>query len=160
MNIHEYQAKDILRQYGVNVPNGYVSHSIEEAIANAKKLGTDVSVVKAQIHAGGRGNAGGVKEAKNIDEVESYAKEILGKELGTHQTGTEGTGVKRLLTEAGCDMQKEYDVGLVLDRATSSVVMKASEEGGTDIEEVAKESPEKIFNEVVDPVVGFMPYQA
>ncbi|HLR53239.1 MAG TPA: ADP-forming succinate--CoA ligase subunit beta [Pseudogracilibacillus sp.] len=160
MNIHEYQAKDILRQYGVNVPNGYVSHSIEEAIANAKKLGTDVSVVKAQIHAGGRGNAGGVKVAKNIDEVESYAKEILGKELVTHQTGPEGKEVKRLLIEEGCDIQKEYYVGLVLDRATSSVVMMASEEGGTEIEEVAKESPEKIFKEVVDPVVGLMPYQA
>ncbi|HLQ95314.1 MAG TPA: ADP-forming succinate--CoA ligase subunit beta [Pseudogracilibacillus sp.] len=160
MNIHEYQAKDILRQYGVNVPNGYVSHSIEEAIANAKKLGTDVSVVKAQIHAGGRGNAGGVKVAKNIDEVEDYAKEILGKVLVTHQTGPEGKEVKRLLIEEGCDIQKEYYVGLVLDRATSSVVMMASEEGGTEIEEVAKESPEKIFKEVVDPVVGLMPYQA
>lgn len=160
MNIHEYQAKDILRQYGVNVPNGYVSHSIEEAIANAKKLGTDVSVVKAQIHAGGRGNAGGVKVAKNIDEVEEYAKEILGKVLVTHQTGPEGKEVKRLLIEEGCDIQKEYYVGLVLDRATSSVVMMASEEGGTEIEEVAKESPEKIFKEVVDPVVGLMPYQA
>src|SRR5699024_7887676 len=160
MNIHEYQAKDILRQYGVNVPNGYVSHSIEEAIANAKKLGTDVSVVKAQIHAGGRGNAGGVKVAKNIDEVESYAKEILGKELVTHRARREGTVAKRLLIEEGCHIQREYYVGLALDRATSSVVMMASEEGGTAIEEVAKESPETIFNEVVEPVVGLMPYQA
>src|SRR5699024_11860281 len=103
--------KNILSQYRVNVPNGYVSHSIKEEKTNAKKHGTDVSVVKAQIHAGGRGNAGGVKVAKNIDEVESYAKEILGKELVTHQTGPEGKEVKRLLIEEGCDIQKEYYVG-------------------------------------------------
>ena len=143
MNIHEYQAKDLLREYGVNVPNGYVTHSIDEAVENAKKLGSDVTVVKAQIHAGGRGKAGGVKVAKNYDEVRDYAKDILGKVLVTHQTGPEGKEVKRLLIEEGCDIQKEYYIGLVLDRGTSRVVMMASEEGGTEIEEVAAETPEK-----------------
>src|SRR5690625_3406786 len=160
MNIHEYQGKDILRQYGVNVPDGYVAFTIDEAVEAAEKLGTDVTVVKAQIHAGGRGKAGGVKVAKSLDEVRTYAEEILGKVLVTHQTGPEGKEVKRLLIEEGCDIKKEYYIGLVLDRATSRVVLMASEEGGMDIEEVAAETPEKIFKEVVDPVVGLMPYQA
>lgn len=160
MNIHEYQGKDLLRQYGVNVPNGYVAYSVDEAIEKAKELKSDVIVVKAQIHAGGRGKAGGVKVAKNLDEVRTYADDILGKVLVTAQTGPEGKEVKRLLIEEGCDIQKEYYVGLVLDRATSRVVMMASEEGGTEIEEVAAETPEKIFKEVIDPVVGLMPYQA
>lgn len=121
---------------------------------------TDVKVVKAQIHAGGRGKAGGVKIAKNMDEVKQYAEEILGKTLVTHQTGPEGKEVKRLLIEEGCDIKNEYYLGVVLDRATSSVVMMGSEEGGTEIEEVAAETPEKIFKEVVDPVVGLSPYQA
>ncbi|WP_188454403.1 ADP-forming succinate--CoA ligase subunit beta [Virgibacillus oceani] len=160
MNIHEYQGKEILRKYGVNVPNGHVAYTVDEAVEAAKKLGTDVTVVKAQIHAGGRGKAGGVKVAKNLDEVRTYAGEILGKTLVTHQTGPEGKEVKRLLIEEGCDIKKEYYVGLVLDRATSRVVMMASEEGGTEIEEVAAETPEKIFKEVIDPVVGLSGYQA
>jgi succinyl-CoA synthetase beta subunit len=160
MNIHEYQGKEILRKYGVSVPNGKVAFTVEEAVEAAKELGTQVCVVKAQIHAGGRGKAGGVKVAKNLDEVRTYANEILGKTLVTHQTGPEGKEVKRLLIEEGCDIKKEYYVGLVLDRATSKVVLMASEEGGTEIEEVAEKNPEKIFKEEIDPVVGLMPYQA
>ena len=160
MNIHEYQGKEILRKYGVSVPNGKVAFTVEEAVEAAKELGTEVCVVKAQIHAGGRGKAGGVKVAKNLEEVRTYANEILGKTLVTHQTGPEGKEVKRLLIEEGCDIKKEYYVGLVLDRATSRVVLMASEEGGTEIEEVAENTPEKIFKEEIDPVVGLMPYQA
>ncbi|MFP3126178.1 ADP-forming succinate--CoA ligase subunit beta [Ectobacillus funiculus] len=160
MNIHEYQGKEILRKYGVSVPNGRVAFSVEEAVKVAQELGTAVCVVKAQIHAGGRGKAGGVKVAKNLEEVRSYAKEILGKTLVTHQTGPEGKEVKRLLIEEGCDIKKEYYIGLVLDRATSRVVMMASEEGGTEIEEVAEQTPEKIFKEVIDPVVGLQGFQA
>ena len=160
MNIHEYQGKEILRKYGVSVPNGKVAFTVEEAVEAAKELGTEVCVVKAQIHAGGRGKAGGVKVAKNLEEVRTYANEILGKTLVTHQTGPEGKEVKRLLIEEGCDIKKEYYVGLVLDRATSRVVLMASEEGGTEIEEVAENTPEKIFKEVIDPVIGLMPYQA
>ena len=160
MNIHEYQGKEILRKYGVSVPNGKVAFTVEEAVEAAKELGTEVCVVKAQIHAGGRGKAGGVKVAKNLEEVRTYANEILGKTLVTHQTGPEGKEVKRLLIEEGCDIKKEYYVGLVLDRATSRVVLMASEEGGTEIEEVAANTPEKIFKEEIDPVVGLMPYQA
>lgn len=160
MNIHEYQGKEILRKYGVAVPNGKVAFTVEEAVEAAKELGTKVCVVKAQIHAGGRGKAGGVKVAKNLDEVRTYASEILGKTLVTHQTGPEGKEVKRLLIEEGCDIKKEYYVGLVLDRSTSRVVLMASEEGGTEIEEVAANTPEKIFKEEIDPVLGLMPYQA
>ncbi|UOQ47891.1 ADP-forming succinate--CoA ligase subunit beta [Gracilibacillus caseinilyticus] len=160
MNIHEYQGKEILRSYGVAVPNGKVAYSVDEAVKAAEELGSAVSVVKAQIHAGGRGKAGGVKVAKNIEEVRTYADEILGKTLVTHQTGPEGKEVKRLLIEEGCDIKKEYYIGLVLDRATSRVTMMASEEGGTEIEEVAAETPEKIFKEVIDPVTGLLPYQA
>ncbi|KKK39584.1 succinyl-CoA synthetase subunit beta [Mesobacillus campisalis] len=160
MNIHEYQGKEVLRQYGVTVPNGKVAFTVEEAVEAAKELGTEVCVVKAQIHAGGRGKAGGVKVAKNLEEVRTYASEILGKTLVTHQTGPEGKEVKRLLIEEGCDIKKEYYVGLVLDRATSRVVLMASEEGGTEIEEVAEQTPEKIFKEEIDPVVGLTPFQA
>src|SRR5690625_688222 len=160
MNIHEYQGKEILRNYGVNVPNGHVAYTVDEAVENAKKLGTDITVVKAQIHAGGSGKAGGVKVAKNLDEVRTYADEIIGKTLVTPQTGPEGKEVKRLLVEEGCDIQKEYYLGIVLDRATSRVVMMGSEEGGTEIEEVAAETPEKSFKEEIDPVVGLAPYQA
>jgi len=160
MNIHEYQGKEILRKYGVTVPNGKVAFTVEEAVEAAKELGSDVSVVKAQIHAGGRGKAGGVKVAKNLEEVRTYANEILGKTLVTHQTGPAGKEVKRLLIEEGCDIKKEYYVGLVVDRATDRVVLMASEEGGTEIEEVAENTPEKIFYEVVDPVVGLTGFQA
>ncbi|MFB1098532.1 MULTISPECIES: ADP-forming succinate--CoA ligase subunit beta [Bacillaceae] len=160
MNIHEYQGKEVLREFGVSVPAGRVAFSVEEAVEAAESLGTNVCVVKAQIHAGGRGKAGGVKVAKSLDEVRTYAEEILGKTLVTHQTGPEGKEVKRLLIEEGCDIQKEYYIGLVLDRSTSRIVMMASEEGGTEIEEVAAETPEKIFREAIDPVVGLTGYQA
>ncbi|HDR4762822.1 TPA: ADP-forming succinate--CoA ligase subunit beta [Bacillus thuringiensis] len=160
MNIHEYQGKAVLRSYGVSVPNGKVAFTVEEAVEAAKELGTDVCVVKAQIHAGGRGKAGGVKVAKNLDEVRTYAESILGTTLVTHQTGPEGKEVKRLLIEEGCDIKKEYYVGLVLDRATSQVVLMASEEGGTEIEEVAEKTPEKIFKEYIDPAVGLQGFQA
>ncbi len=160
MNIHEYQGKDLLKQYGVKVPEGKVAFTVEEAVEAAKALGTAVVVVKAQIHAGGRGKAGGVKVAKSLEEVRTYATEILGKVLVTHQTGPEGKEVRRLLIEQGCDIKKEYYVGVVVDRTTGCVVMMASEEGGMDIEEVAEHSPEKIFKEVIDPAVGMQAYQA
>lgn len=160
MNIHEYQGKELLRQYGVAVPNGKVAFSPEEAVKAAKELGSDVVVVKAQIHAGGRGKAGGVKIAKNLDDVRAYAKELLGKVLVTHQTGPEGKEVKRLYIEEGSDIKKEYYLGLVLDRASSRVTLMGSEEGGMDIEEVAAATPEKIFKEEIDPVVGLTGFQA
>lgn len=160
MNIHEYQGKEILRQYGVSVPNGKVAYTVDEAVEAAKSLETGVVVVKAQIHAGGRGKAGGVKVAKNLEEVRTYATKILGKTLITHQTGPAGKEVKRLLIEEGCDIKKEYYVGLVLDRDSNLVVLMASEEGGTEIEEVAERTPEKIFKEYIDPVIGLAPYQA
>ncbi|MBN3526178.1 ADP-forming succinate--CoA ligase subunit beta [Paenibacillus apiarius] len=160
MNIHEYQGKEVLKQYGVVVPNGKVAFTVEEAVQAAEELGTSVVVVKAQIHAGGRGKAGGVKIAKSLDEVRSYAQELLGKVLVTHQTGPEGKEIKRLLIEQGCDIKKEYYIGVVVDRATGRVVMMASEEGGTEIEEVAAATPEKIFKEVVDPAVGLQVFQA
>lgn len=160
MNIHEYQGKEVLKQYGVNVPKGQVAFTVDEAVEAALALESPVVVVKAQIHAGGRGKAGGVKVAKNIEEVRAYASEILGKVLVTHQTGPEGKEVKRLLIEQGCDIKKEYYVGVVVDRVTGRVVMMASEEGGTEIEEVAAATPEKIFKEVIDPGLGLLPYQA
>lgn len=159
MNIHEYQGKAVLRQYGVTVPQGEVAFSVEEAVQIAEKLGGK-AVVKAQIHAGGRGKAGGVKVAKNLDEVRTYAEQILGMTLVTHQTGPEGKLVKRLLIEELSDIKKEYYVGVVVDRATGRVVMMASEEGGTEIEEVAAKTPEKIFKEVIDPAVGLQAFQA
>ena len=160
MNIHEYQGKEIFRSMGVAVPEGRVAFTAEEAVEKAKELDSDVYVVKAQIHAGGRGKAGGVKIAKSLSEVETYANELLGKQLVTHQTGPEGKEVKRLYIEQGCDIQKEYYVGFVIDRATDKVTLMASEEGGTEIEEVAAKTPEKIFKETIDPVVGLSPYQA
>lgn len=160
MNIHEYQGKAVLKQYGVRVPEGRVAFSVDEAVEAAKTLSTAVTVVKAQIHAGGRGKAGGVKVARNLDEVRLYAEQILGKTLITHQTGPEGKVVKRLLIEEGCDIRQEYYIGLVVDRGTGRVVMMASEEGGTEIEEVAARSPEKIFKEVIDPAVGLQSFQA
>ncbi len=160
MNIHEYQGKQVLRSYGVSVPFGKVAFSVEEAVNAAKELETEVKVVKAQIHAGGRGKAGGVKIAKNLDEVKLYAEELLGKTLITHQTGPEGKEIKRLLIEEGSKIKKEYYVGLVVDRSSNRVVMMASEEGGTEIEEVAAKTPEKIFKEIVDPSTGLVPFQA
>ncbi|PTI67081.1 ADP-forming succinate--CoA ligase subunit beta [Staphylococcus succinus] len=160
MNIHEYQGKAIFRSMGVAVPEGRVAFTAEEAVEKAKELISDVYVVKAQIHAGGRGKAGGVKIAKSLSEVETYANELIGKTLVTHQTGPEGKEIKRLYIEEGCDIQKEYYVGFVIDRATDKVTLMASEEGGTEIEEVAAQTPEKIFKETIDPVVGLAPYQA
>ena len=160
MNIHEYQGKEVLKKYGVAVPNGKVAYTVEEAVEAASSLGTPVVVVKAQIHAGGRGKAGGVKVAKSLDEVRSYAGEILGKTLVTHQTGPEGKVVKRLLIEEGCQIVKEYYIGIVVDRGSGRVVMMASEEGGTEIEEVAATHPEKIFKEIIDPAVGLQTFQA
>jgi len=160
LNIHEYQSKAILRGYGVNVPDGGAAFSVEEAVKQAQTLGADVTVVKAQIHAGGRGKAGGVKLAHNLDEVRKYAEELLGKTLVTHQTGPEGKVVKRLLIEAGSNIKKEYYLSFVVDRKTARVVMMGSEEGGVEIEKVAAESPEKIFKEYIDPAIGLAPFQA
>ncbi len=154
MKIHEYQGKEILRQFNVPVPNGIPAFSVEEAVAAAEKLGGPVWVVKAQIHAGGRGKGGGVKVAKSLEEVKTYATNILGMQLKTHQTGPEGQLVRRLLIEDGADIQKEYYVGLLTDRATQSVVVMASSEGGMDIEEVAAHTPEKIIKVFVNPLLG------
>ncbi len=160
MNIHEYQSKEILKSFGVTVPKGKAAFSAEEAVENAKELGSKVCVVKAQIHAGGRGKAGGVKIAKNLDEVKTYATELLGKILVTHQTGPEGKKVNRLLIEEGSNIKKEYYLSFVIDRQTAKVVMMASSEGGVEIEKVAAETPEKIFYEHIDPVIGLAPFQA
>ena len=160
MNIHEYQSKAILRGYGVNVPDGGAAFSVEEAVKQAQMLGADVTVIKAQIHAGGRGKAGGVKLARNLQEVRQYAEELLGKTLVTHQTGPEGKVVKRLLIEAGSNIKKEYYLSFVGDRKTARIVMMGSEEGGVEIEKVAAESPEKIFKEYIDPAIGLAPFQA
>jgi len=160
MNIHEYQGKEILRKYGVSVPNGKVAYTPAEAEETARELSTDVCVVKAQIHAGGRGKGGGVKVAKSKSEVKGLARDILGMQLVTHQTGPEGKKVKRILVEEGCDIARELYLGMVIDRETSRVVMMASTEGGMEIEEVAEKTPEKILKEYVDPAVGFQAYQA
>lgn len=160
MNIHEYQSKEVLRSYGVTVPHGQVAFSVEEAVAVAESLGGAIWVVKAQIHAGGRGKAGGVKIAKSLDEVRQFATELLGKTLVTHQTGPAGKVVQRLFIEEGCKIAKEYYLGFVLDRVTSRIVMMGSEEGGMDIEEVAAKTPDKIFKEIIDPLIGLSPYQA
>jgi succinyl-CoA synthetase beta subunit len=154
MKIHEYQGKEILRQFNVPVPNGVPALSVDEAVEAAKKLGGPVWVVKAQIHAGGRGKGGGVKVAKSLDEVKTYASQILGMQLKTHQTGPEGQKVRRLLIEDGADIKKEYYVGILTDRATQAVVVMASSEGGMDIEEVAAKTPEKIIKAFVNPLVG------
>ncbi|MBR2518431.1 MAG: ADP-forming succinate--CoA ligase subunit beta [Selenomonadaceae bacterium] len=160
MNIHEYQSKAILRGYGVNVPDGGAAFTVEEAVKKAQTLGADVTVVKAQIHAGGRGKAGGVKLAHNLDEVRQYAEELLGKTLVTHQTGKAGKVVRRLLIEAGSNIKKEYYLSFVVDRQSARVVMMGSEEGGVEIEKVAAESPEKIIKEYIDPAIGLAPFQA
>ena len=154
MKIHEYQAKDILRQYGVALPNGRACFSVEEAVAVAEQLGGSQWVVKAQIHAGGRGKGGGVKLADSIAEVRVHADAILGMTLVTHQTGAEGTEVKRLLVEEGVPIKDELYVGLVVDRASQKVVFMASSEGGTEIESVAAKTPEKIHKVVVEPSTG------
>lgn len=160
MNIHEYQSKAILKEFGVPVPQGAPAFSPEEAAQIAKDLPTAIKVVKAQIHAGGRGKAGGVKLAKTIEEVKLYATELLGKVLVTHQTGPQGKEVRRLLIEAGSNIEKEYYLSFVVDRTTARVVLMGSEEGGMDIEEVAATRPEKIFKEYIDPAVGLQVFQA
>jgi succinyl-CoA synthetase beta subunit len=154
MKIHEYQAKEILRQYGVPTPRGVACFSVAEAVAAAGQLGGAVWVVKAQIHAGGRGKGGGVKVAKSIAEVSNHATSILGMQLVTHQTGPEGQKVKRLLIEEGAQIAKEYYVGMVIDRSRQRVALMASSEGGMDIEEVAAHTPEKIHKVWIDPVAG------
>ncbi len=159
MNIHEYQGKELFRTYDVPVPQGHVAFSIDEAVSIAKELDSGVVVVKAQIHAGGRGKAGGVKIAENIDEVRSFSKELLGKTLVTHQTGEAGQVIQRLLIEEGVDIQKEYYLGLVLSRNTGRISLMASKEGGVDIEEVAKNAPEKILYEEIDPLLGLTSFQ-
>src|SRR5256885_9002557 len=160
MKIHEYQAKELLKRYGVPVPRGLVARSPEEAYHATKELGTDVVVVKAQIHAGGRGKGGGVKLARSADEARELARQMLGMKLVTHQTGPEGREVRVLLVEEGLPIDKEFYLGVVLDRTTGRPVFMASAEGGVDIEEVAAKSPEKIFKETIDPAVGFRPVPA
>ena len=154
MKIHEYQAKEILRRFGVVTPRGIACFSVDEAVAAAQKLGGSMWVVKAQIHAGGRGKGGGVKLARSLDEVKSNAAQILGMMLKTHQTGPEGQKVRRLLIEEGADIKKELYVGMVVDRGTQRVCLMASSEGGMDIEEVAAHTPEKIHKVFVDPGTG------
>lgn len=160
MNIHEYQAKEILKKYNVPVPEGYPAFSIAEAVEAAKKLSTEVCVVKAQIHAGGRGKGGGVKIAKSKNDVKDIAKSILGMNLVTHQTGKEGKKVRKLLIEQGVDIARELYLGMVLDRVTSQYVMMASTEGGVEIEKVAAQTPEKILKVWIDPAVGMQGFQA
>ncbi len=160
MKVHEYQGKEILRKFDVPTPRGKVAFSVDEAVRAAEELGGGVWVVKAQIHAGGRGKGGGVKIAKSLDEVREKASAILGMKLVTHQTGPEGKIVKRLLIEEGINIARELYVGVTLDRASSRNVVMASTEGGVEIEKVAAESPEKILKEFVDRAIGFQPYQA
>ena len=160
MKIHEYQGKEILRQFGVPVPRGIPAFTVQEAVEAAQKLGGPVWVVKAQIHAGGRGKGGGVKVAKSIDDVKARATDILGMQLITHQTGPEGQKVRRLYIEDGADVQKEYYLSVVTDRGTQSVAFIASSEGGMDIEEVAHNTPEKIVKVFVNPLVGLTEAQA
>jgi len=158
MNIHEYQAKEILKRYGVPVPLGKVASTPQEAKAAAAELGGRC-VVKAQIHAGGRGKAGGVKLASSPEDAEQRASEILGKKLVTHQTGPQGRQVRRVLIEQGVNIEREFYLGLVLDRAQSRVTVIASSEGGVEIEEIAANHPERILKELIDPAVGLQPFQ-
>jgi succinyl-CoA synthetase beta subunit len=160
MKIHEYQGKELLKKFGVAVPRGLVAHSPEEAEKAARELGTDVVVVKAQIHAGGRGKGGGVKLARSPEEAKSIAQQMLGMKLVTHQTGPEGREVRVLLIEEGLPIDKEFYLGIVLDRASGRPVFMASSAGGMDIEEVAAKTPEKILKETINPAVGFRAFQA
>ena len=160
MNIHEYQAKEILRKYQVTVPRGKVAFTPEEAEANAKELGGNVFVVKAQIHAGGRGKGGGVKLAGSVSEVKQVAKQMLGMNLVTHQTGAEGKKVRQVLIEEGIDIARELYLGIVLDRSLSRLVIIASKEGGVEIEKVAEENAEAIIKEYIDPMIGLQSFQA
>ncbi|GAB6062470.1 ADP-forming succinate--CoA ligase subunit beta [Deferrisoma palaeochoriense] len=158
MNIHEYQAKEILKRYGVAVPRGIVATTPDEAEAAARELGTPVVVVKAQIHAGGRGKAGGVKVCKGPAEARAAAEKMLGSKLVTHQTGPQGKEVLKVYVEEGCDIARELYLGVVIDRATCRVTIMASTEGGMEIEEVAAKTPEKILKQTVDPATGFFPF--
>jgi succinyl-CoA synthetase beta subunit len=160
MNIHEYQAKEVLRKFGVSTLKGLTANTAEEAVAAAKQIGGSVWVVKAQIHAGGRGKGGGVKVAKTLDEVKDYATKMLGMTLVTHQTGPEGKKVQKIFIEQGCNIAKEYYVACLIDRATSHVTMMASSEGGMDIEEVAEHNPNAIKKVDIDPVTGLGAWQA
>jgi len=160
MNIHEYQAKEILRKFGVPVPEGGVAFTPEEAYNIALKLNTNVYVVKAQIHAGGRGKAGGVKICKSPQEVKDAAKELIGKKLVTHQTGPDGKEVLKVYVEVGCEIKKELYLGVVVDRGSGKITVMASTEGGMEIEEVAAKTPEKILKEQINPSIGIMPFQA
>ncbi len=160
MKIHEYQAKEILRKFGVPVPRGIPAFTVQEAVEAAQKLGGPVWVVKAQIHAGGRGKGGGVKVAKTIDDVKKLSEQILGMQLKTHQTGPEGQKVRRLYIEDGADIKNELYVSIVTDRATQKLAFIASSEGGMDIEEVAHSTPEKIVTEYIDPLTGLGAEQA
>ncbi|MBL8395330.1 MAG: ADP-forming succinate--CoA ligase subunit beta [Candidatus Accumulibacter sp.] len=160
MKIHEYQGKELLKKFGVVVPRGVFCPSVDDAVKAAESLGGKVWVVKAQIHAGGRGKGGGVKVAKSLDEVRQYAGQILGMQLVTHQTGPAGQKVRRLLIEEGADIRKEYYVAALTDRATQKVAMMASSEGGMDIEEVAHKTPEKILKVFIDPIDGLTDAQA
>ncbi|MCK5517956.1 MAG: ADP-forming succinate--CoA ligase subunit beta, partial [Alphaproteobacteria bacterium] len=159
MNIHEYQAKELLKTRGIPVLKGEVVVTAEEAVAAAKRLPGSVYVVKAQIHAGGRGKGGGVKVVNSIAEVGEVTRKMLGMQLITHQTGKQGQQVRRVYIEDGCDIDRELYLGILIDRATSRVTVMASTEGGIDIEEVAKNSSEKIIRVTVDPAVGFQPFQ-
>jgi len=160
MNIHEYQAKAVLREFGVPVPRGIAAFSVAEAVAAAKELGGPVWVVKAQIHAGGRGNAGGVKVVKSLEEVEREAGRLLGSTLVTHQTGPQGKEVRRLYIEEASNIDREYYLSALVDRATGRIAFVASTEGGMEIEEVARTRPEKILSFSIDPVTGFMVHHA
>jgi succinyl-CoA synthetase beta subunit len=160
VKIHEYQGKEILRRFGIPTPRGIPAFSVDEAVKAAQTLGGNVWVVKAQIHAGGRGKGGGVKVAKSIDQVRDLAGKVLGMQLVTHQTGPQGQKVRRLLIEEGADIKKELYVGMVVDRATQRVVLMASSEGGMDIEEVAAKTPEKIEKVFIDPAKGLTDAEA
>ena len=159
MNIHEYQAKELLKNYGVPVPDGRVAHNVDNAVAVAEGLGGDRWIVKAQIHAGGRGKGGGVKLASSLDDVRSLTDQMIGSQLVTPQTGKDGRLVQRVLIEQACDIQQEYYLGMVIDRATQRITVIASASGGMEIEEVARTSPEKVIREAVDPAVGLMGFQ-
>ena len=160
MDIHEHQAKELLKSYNIPTPNGRAVFSVEEALSAAKELPGPVYVVKAQIHAGGRGKAGGVKVVKDLEGVKNAALTILGKNLITHQTGKEGKLVQRLYVEDGCDIKSEYYFSMVIDRVTSKISVIASTEGGMDIEKVADETPEKILSFTIDPTIGFQPFHS
>ena len=159
MNIHEYQTKELLRGYGVAVPDGRVAHNVDNAATIAEELGGERWVVKAQIHAGGRGKGGGVKVASSLDEVRQFTDELIGMQLVTPQTGKAGRLVQRVLVEQACDIKKEYYLGMVIDRATQRITVIASASGGMNIEEVAKTDPDRVIREPVDPAIGLAGFQ-